>query len=167
MDDRTKVLLSGEQRAVFSVSLYPAALQDRGRLQEALVQLCQQIPGLRVSEGPDSLQTVLVTGELQLEMVLDQLRHVFGLNVRPAPPKLVYLEPIVLIETSVPDAFGAAVVNELKRRAIDVEQGPPAIRAYCSPRNLLGFKAFLASLTDFKDTYYSVTLAYYKETITP
>jgi translation elongation factor EF-G len=166
LSERPNAVLDKEKQPIFSAILKPKSEVDRQGLAEALGNFCRDDPSLRLSgRTPEDPLAIGVSGELQLEMVIDRLRTQFQVAAEVERLNVIYLEPIVRIEVTVPAKFSTAVTEELKRRGVRIDDTLPVIIAHARPREMLNFKNFLQSLTGFKETYYSFHLASYRETV--
>jgi elongation factor G len=80
---------------VIDVSIEPRSQADQQGLSKALHLLSRQDPSLRVRLDPESGETILSgMGELQLEVVLENLRTKHGVEVRTGAPRVAYRETI-------------------------------------------------------------------------
>jgi elongation factor G len=111
---------------VIEVAIEPDTEADAGRLHGALADLAIEDPSFRVSEDPNTSQTVLAgMGELHLEILLDRLRREFGVKVAVGRPQVAYRETVTraasgdrryVRQTGCPGQYGH-IVLELSPRA--------------------------------------------------
>jgi elongation factor G len=137
--------------AVVRVALEPEARRDLAPLAEALRQLAEADPSLRVEIDAGGRTVLAGVGELHLEIAVERLREEHGLAVTVRPPRVAYREalgarvehthrlakqrggPGMFAEVTLaigPAAPGAGLVFEDARRGDDVPtRYVPAIEA--------------------------------------
>jgi elongation factor G len=80
---------------VIDIAIEPKTQADQQNLSKALHAMLREDPSLHVRQDPDSGQTILSgMGELQLEVTLEKLRSVHGVNVLVGKPQVAYRETI-------------------------------------------------------------------------
>jgi elongation factor G len=80
---------------VIDVAVEPKTQADQANLSKALHVLLKEDPSLRVKQDTDSGQIILSgMGELQLEVTLEKLRTVHGIDVLVGMPQVAYRETI-------------------------------------------------------------------------
>jgi elongation factor G len=81
---------------VVSVAVEAVRGADTGRLASALARLAEEDPSLVVRTDPETGQTVLSgMGELHLEVAVEQLRRVHGVEVSVGRPRVALRETVV------------------------------------------------------------------------
>ncbi|WP_020677195.1 elongation factor G [Geopsychrobacter electrodiphilus] len=80
---------------VVSLAVEPRGIDDREKLSLALDKLQWEDPTFRVTEDPDTGQTLLTgMGELHLEVIVQRLESDFGVQVNTGKPQVVYRETL-------------------------------------------------------------------------
>ena len=80
---------------VVSVAVEARRATDTGRLASALAHLVEEDPSLVVRSDPETGQTVLSgQGELHLEVAVEKIRRVRGLEVNVGRPEVTYRETV-------------------------------------------------------------------------
>ncbi|GMV39225.1 MAG: elongation factor G [Myxococcales bacterium] len=78
---------------VISRSIEPLTLREKEKLDEALARFVDEDPTFRVSDDPQTGQTLIRgMGELHLEIIVDRLRREFDVEARVGSPEVVYQE---------------------------------------------------------------------------
>ncbi|HNQ79549.1 MAG: elongation factor G [Acidobacteriota bacterium] len=81
---------------VISAVLEPRTRAEHVKLQTALAKLTKEDPTLRVTQDPNTGQTLIYgMGELHLEILTDRLSREFGLRVNMGRPQVAYKETIL------------------------------------------------------------------------
>ena len=82
---------------VISRSIEPMTLRDKDKLDEALSRFADEDPSFRVTDDPQTGQTLIRgMGELHLEVIVDRLRREFDVQARVGSPEVVYQETVVV-----------------------------------------------------------------------
>jgi len=160
-----RVAFDKEKQSIFLAVLRAKSVGDQKALAEALAALCAKDPSFSSSERPANPLAIHLSGELQLELLIEKLKKHFHIDAEVESLNVIYLEPVVSVEITVPERFSSAVTKELSERGVRIDASLPSITAHARPKEMLGFGDFLRSLTGFKDTFYSVQLAHYRETV--
>lgn len=80
---------------VVSLAVEPKTLDDRDKLPLALEKLQWEDPTFKVTEDPETGQTLLTgMGELHLEVVVQRLKTDFGVATQTGRPQVVYRETV-------------------------------------------------------------------------
>jgi elongation factor G len=80
---------------VIEVAIEPKTQADQEKMGMALSRLVAEDPSLRVSTDEETNQTVLKgMGELHLEIIVDRLKHEFGVEANTGAPQVAYRETI-------------------------------------------------------------------------
>ncbi len=80
---------------VIEVAIEPKTQADQEKMGMGLSRLCAEDPSLRVSTDEETNQTVLKgMGELHLEIIVDRLKHEFGVEANTGAPQVAYRETI-------------------------------------------------------------------------
>lgn len=81
---------------VISAILEPRTRVEHGKLQLALGKLGKEDPTLRITQDPNTGQTLVYgMGELHLEIVMDRLAREFGVQVNMGRPQVAYKETVL------------------------------------------------------------------------
>jgi elongation factor G len=82
-------------RPILFVVISPKTDHDRQSLQQALSDLAQQDPTIRIKTEPRDGKTIISgMGELHLEVICDRIVHEYKVQVEIGKPKVIYLETI-------------------------------------------------------------------------
>ncbi len=80
---------------VIDVAIIPKTQADQQSLAKALHVMLREDPSIRIRQDEESAQTILSgMGELQLEVTLEKLRSVHGVQAEFGPPQVAYRETI-------------------------------------------------------------------------
>jgi elongation factor G len=80
---------------VVTVAVHPKTGSDRDRLSLGLSRLCLDDPSLRVRSDPETGETTLSgMGELHLDVSLEHLRSLHGVEARASAPRVAYRETV-------------------------------------------------------------------------
>jgi elongation factor G len=80
---------------VLAVALSAAERKDEVKLSAAVAKLLEEDPGLRVTQAPNTGETLLHgQGEMHLRVAQERLRGKFGLSIDVHAPKVAYRETI-------------------------------------------------------------------------
>ena len=80
---------------VIAVALTAQSNDERERLRQAVLRLCDEDPTLVCRFDPEtSEETLSGMGELHLEIAIDRLRTEFGLDPQASPPQVSYRETV-------------------------------------------------------------------------
>ncbi len=80
---------------VISVAIEPKTKADQDRIGNALVKLTEEDPTFETSYDQETGQTIISgMGELHLEVLLERMRHEFGVEARTGKPQVAYKETI-------------------------------------------------------------------------
>ncbi len=80
---------------VIAMAVEPKTELDQEKLGIALSRLAQEDPSLRVRADQESGQTIIAgMGELHLDIAVDRMRRVFGVEVNLGKPQVAYRETI-------------------------------------------------------------------------
>ncbi|MCE1167481.1 MAG: elongation factor G [Sphingobacteriia bacterium] len=81
--------------SVVELKIIPATRKDQSKLGEALAKLTNEDPSFKVRYDEETEETVIAgMGELHLEIIVDRLKHEFGLEVIVSEPSVAYRETI-------------------------------------------------------------------------
>jgi elongation factor G len=81
---------------VISAILEPRTRVEHGKLQIALGKLGKEDPTLRITQDPNTGQTLVYgMGELHLEILMDRLAREFGVQVNMGRPQVAYKETVL------------------------------------------------------------------------
>ncbi len=96
-DTDNRVLLESIEfpSPVVSLSISPKSRSDQDKLGKALARLSEEDPTFMVSSDEETKETLLTgMGELHLEVIVDRLKHEFGVEALVGQPKVSYKETI-------------------------------------------------------------------------
>ncbi|HPN30038.1 MAG TPA: elongation factor G [bacterium] len=95
--DRPVLLESIEFPApVISIAIAPKSVSDRDKLSLGLQKLAEEDPTFNVKTDQESLDTIISgMGELHLEIIVDRLKHEFGVEAEIGKPQVAYRETII------------------------------------------------------------------------
>jgi elongation factor G len=80
---------------VIAVALTAPSTEEREKLRQAVVRLCNEDPTLETELDPETGEMTLSgMGELHLEITVDRLRTEFGLTPQVSPPQVSYRETV-------------------------------------------------------------------------
>ncbi|OFY92843.1 MAG: translation elongation factor G [Bacteroidetes bacterium RIFOXYC12_FULL_35_7] len=80
---------------VIELKVAPPKQKDQSKLGEALHKLSNEDPSFNVRFDEETLETVIAgMGELHLEIIIDRLKHEFGVEVEVGEPSVSYRETI-------------------------------------------------------------------------
>ncbi len=80
---------------VISIAVEPKTKADEDRLSASLVKLAEEDPTFRVTNDPESGQTIISgMGELHLEVIIDRLLREFKVEANVGKPQVSYRETI-------------------------------------------------------------------------
>ena len=80
---------------VVSLSIVPKSRQDQDKLGRGLAKLTEEDPTFLVNTDDETKETVLTgMGELHLEIIVDRLKHEFGVEAIVGQPKVAYRETV-------------------------------------------------------------------------
>ncbi len=80
---------------VIELKVAPRVRKDQEKLGEALRKLANEDPSFNVRYDDETEETVIAgMGELHLEIIIDRLKHEFGLDVETGEPAVAYRETI-------------------------------------------------------------------------
>jgi elongation factor G len=91
------ILLAGFEfpDPVITVALRARVPEEIDKLQQAVLQLCDEDPTLKARFDPETgEQTLAGMGELHLEVTVDRLRSEFGLTPEVSLPQIAYRETV-------------------------------------------------------------------------
>ncbi|MBL7904561.1 MAG: elongation factor G [Bacteroidales bacterium] len=81
--------------SVIELKINPASRKDQTKLGEALSKLVNEDPSFHARFDEETEETVIAgMGELHLEIIVDRLRHEFGIEVVVGEPSVAYRETI-------------------------------------------------------------------------
>lgn len=81
--------------SVIELKINPASRKDQGKLGEALSKLVNEDPSFHARFDEETEETVIAgMGELHLEIIVDRLKHEFGIEVVVGEPSVAYRETI-------------------------------------------------------------------------
>lgn len=81
--------------SVIELKINPASRKDQGKLGEALSKLVNEDPSFHARYDEETEETVIAgMGELHLEILVDRLKHEFGVEVIVGEPSVAYRETI-------------------------------------------------------------------------
>ncbi|MCO5266378.1 MAG: elongation factor G [Lentimicrobium sp.] len=81
--------------SVIELKINPASRKDQGKLGEALSKLVNEDPSFHARFDEETEETVIAgMGELHLEILVDRLKHEFGIEVVVGEPSVAYRETI-------------------------------------------------------------------------
>jgi elongation factor G len=84
-----------ERRPIISRAIAPKIESDRQSLQQALSDIAQQDPTVRVKADPTDGQTIVSgTDELHLESICDRIVHQYGIPIDVSVSRVIYLETV-------------------------------------------------------------------------
>jgi elongation factor G len=96
-DSKAPILLEriDTYEPVMSIAVEPRTNAERDKLGVALDKIAQQDPTFRVREDEETGQTVISgMGELHLEIIVDELTRVYGVEVGVGKPQVVFRETV-------------------------------------------------------------------------
>ena len=80
---------------VISIAIEPKTKSDQEKMSLALHKLSEEDPTFRVSQDPETYQTIISgMGELHLEILIDRLKREFSVNTNVGNPQVAYRETI-------------------------------------------------------------------------
>ncbi|MBW6458972.1 MAG: elongation factor G [Bacteroidales bacterium] len=80
---------------VIEMKISPASRKDQSKLGEALHKLTNEDPSFNVRYDEETEETIIAgMGELHLEIIIDRLKHEFGVEVDVSEPSVAYRETI-------------------------------------------------------------------------
>ncbi|MCF8303112.1 MAG: elongation factor G [Bacteroidales bacterium] len=81
--------------SVIEMSIIPNSRKDSGKLGEALASLSNEDPSFTTRYDEQTDETVIAgMGELHLEIMVDRIKHEFGVDATVGEPKVAYRETI-------------------------------------------------------------------------
>lgn len=81
--------------SVIELKINPASRKDQGKLGEALSKLVNEDPSFHARYDEETEETVIAgMGELHLEIIVDRLKHEFGVEVVVGEPSVAFRETI-------------------------------------------------------------------------
>jgi translation elongation factor EF-G len=150
---------------------------DRLKFEQALKDLAQQDPTLRITSLPTDGQTVISgMGELHLEVVCDRISREYGIKLHVGEPKVIYLEavreanrvllePVMSIEVLTPEEFAGSIMGDLNSRRGRIEgmehpAGSLVIKALVPLAEMLGYSTDIRSNTRGRASFSAHFAAY-------
>jgi len=80
---------------VIEMKISPVTRKDQSRLGEALHKLANEDPSFNIRYDEETEETIIAgMGELHLEIIIDRLKHEFGVEVDVSEPSVAYRETI-------------------------------------------------------------------------
>jgi elongation factor G len=80
---------------VIEMKILPSSRKDQSKLGEALHKLSNEDPSFNVRYDEETEETIIAgMGELHLEIIIDRLKHEFGVEVDVSEPAVAYRETI-------------------------------------------------------------------------
>jgi len=80
---------------VIEMKILPSSRKDQSKLGEALHKLSNEDPSFNVRYDEETEETIIAgMGELHLEIIIDRLKHEFGVEVAVSEPSVAYRETI-------------------------------------------------------------------------
>lgn len=80
---------------VIEMKILPSSRKDQSKLGEALHKLSNEDPSFNVRYDEETEETIIAgMGELHLEIIIDRLKHEFGVEVDVSEPSVAYRETI-------------------------------------------------------------------------
>ncbi len=80
---------------VIEMKILPTSRKDQSRLGESLHKLSNEDPSFNVRYDEETEETIIAgMGELHLEIIIDRLKHEFGVEVDVSEPSVAYRETI-------------------------------------------------------------------------
>ncbi len=80
---------------VIEMKIQPTTRKDQSKLGEALHKLSNEDPSFNVRYDEETEETIIAgMGELHLEIIIDRLKHEFGVEVDVSEPSVAYRETI-------------------------------------------------------------------------
>jgi elongation factor G len=80
---------------VIEMKISPTSRKDQSKLGEALHRLTNEDPSFNVRYDDETEETIIAgMGELHLEIIIDRLKHEFGVEVDVSEPSVAYRETI-------------------------------------------------------------------------
>jgi len=81
--------------SVVELKVTTPSQKDKGKMGEALKKLCNEDPSLTIKFNDETEETIIGgMGELHLEIIIDRLKHEFGVEVNVGEPSVAYRETI-------------------------------------------------------------------------
>ena len=81
---------------VISISIKPQSRGDQDKLGKALMKLSEEDPTFTVHTDEETDETIISgMGELHLEIIVDRMKHEFGVEASVGQPKVAYKETIL------------------------------------------------------------------------
>ena len=81
---------------VMSISVKPKSRADQDKIFKALIKLAEEDPTFTVFTDKETDETIISgMGELHLEIIVDRLKHEFGVDAIVGQPKVAYKETIL------------------------------------------------------------------------
>jgi len=81
---------------VMSLSIKPKSQIDQDKLTKGLIRLAEEDPTFTVKTDEETDEVILSgMGELHLEIIVDRLKHEFGVEAEVGAPKVAYRETIL------------------------------------------------------------------------
>ncbi len=96
-DENNPVILEAIEfpTPVISISVAPKTRADQDKLGKGLMRLAEEDPTFNVESDQETNETILSgMGELHLEIIVDRLKHEFGVEAIVGKPKVAYKETI-------------------------------------------------------------------------
>jgi len=96
-DPDNRLLLESIQvpAGVIEMKISPKTKKDQGKLGESLHKLCNEDPSFTIRYNEETNESIMSgMGELHLEILVDRLKHEFGIEVDVGAPSVAYRETI-------------------------------------------------------------------------
>ena len=158
------------------LTLEPKTLADAERMENGLLQLAAEDPTLTVeTDRPTGTVTLGAIGELQLDIVVDRLKHEFQVEAGVGKPEVAYkrastetadgtiatsplLEPVMRVEVTMPPEFAGDVIQSLiaRRGRLQPQDTPNDRRIVCALvplAELFGFDCDVRQRTRGRGTF--------------
>ncbi|MFA6281616.1 MAG: elongation factor G [Candidatus Omnitrophota bacterium] len=85
---------------VVSISVQPGTRAEQDKLSKGLIKLAEEDPTFTVHVDEETTETILSgMGELHLEIIVDRLKHEFGVEAVVGQPRVAYKETILSTAT--------------------------------------------------------------------
>jgi len=150
-------------RSIISVEITPTNINDAEKLAGFFALLVQTDPSLGVSISSGGGIIVNGTGELQLEMIVDRIARELSVQVQVTKPKVIYLEPIMLVQLTVASDVRDALIADLRAREGRIESISPTIKALVPLAAIVGYPEYVRAVTNGHGEL-SITFSSYEET---
>jgi len=155
-------------RPLLAIEVRLKSKTDRDKMWRLLSEEAKSDPDLIVAENHEKELIVKGVSTLQLEILVDRLRRQAGIRFSVSKPRVIYLQPIMRVELTVPVNLQSLFLKDLARRGGRVAQTSPKIEALVPLAALIGYADYLGSQSRKNGRCeVSVVFAYDEEMLAP